>query len=199
MMTITYPIQDKLYVNVTNRCTNKCDFCIRHTPSGVGSFDLWLDREPDRDEICNAVINSDLDYYEELVFCGYGEPAYRIDDIIYTAKEVKEISDIPIRINTNGHANKIAGHDITPMLEGCIDILSISLNASNPEKYNKICKCSFGTDGFFEMLDFAGKAKKYVPRVILSVVDIIGQEEIDACRKICESIGCEYRVRQYSE
>lgn len=199
MMTIVYPIGESLYVNVTNRCTNKCDFCIRHTPSGVGEADLWLEREPDREEICTAVTGAGVEKYKELVFCGYGEPTYRTDEIVFTAKKVKEISDIPIRINTNGHGNRINGRDITPEFSGCIDILSISLNASTAEKYNKICRCEFGEDGFYEMLDFAEKAKRYVPRVILSVVDIIGEEEIDACRRICEKTGCEYRVRQYSE
>lgn len=199
MMTIVYPIGEGLYVNVTNRCTNKCDFCIRHTPSGVGGADLWLDREPDRDEICAAILSAGLEKYRELVFCGYGEPMYRADELVFAAKKVKEISDIPIRVNTNGHGNKINGRDITPELSGCIDILSISLNASTPEKYNKICRCEYGEDGFYEMLDFARKAKRYVPRVILSVVDTIGKEEIDACRRVCEKVGCEYRVRQYSE
>lgn len=198
-MTITYSIGDNLYVNVTNRCTNDCDFCIRHTASGACDADLWLDREPDRNEIYTAVMTAGPGNYNELVFCGYGEPTYRIDDIIYTARQVKEISDIPIRINTNGHANRIAGRDVTPELEGCIDTLSISLNASSASKYNEICRCTLGEDGFYEMLDFAGKAKKYVPNVILSVVDTIGQEEIDACRRICDRAGCEFRVRQYTE
>lgn len=198
-MTITYPIDNSLYINVTNRCTNSCGFCIRHTPSGVGDVDLWLEREPTRDEIYQAIEKNDLNRYKELVFCGYGEPGYRMEDIAYVAHKIKENHDIPIRINTNGHANKIAGKDVTPLLQGCVDIISISLNASDAEKYNEICKCAFGTDGFYEMLDFAKKAKKYVPRVILSVVDVIGEDEIEKCRKVCESVGCEYRVRVYSE
>jgi len=198
-MTIAYDIGDSLYVNVTNRCTNKCSFCIRHTPSGVGDVDLWLEREPTADEIYKAIIDKNINNYKELVFCGYGEPTYRINEIIYCAKKIKEISDIPIRINTNGHTNKICGKDVTPLFEGCIDIVSISLNASTAEKYNKICGCEFGRDGFFEMLDFAKKVKKYVPRTILTVVDIIGKEEIEACRNICREMGCEYRIRKYSE
>ena len=198
-MTITYPIGDSLYVNVTNRCTNNCDFCIRHTPSGVGDVDLWLEREPTRDEIYRSIENNDLTKYKEIVFCGYGEPGYRIDDIVYVSRKIKETHDITIRINTNGHADKIAGRETAPSMQGCIDVLSISLNASDAEKYNDICKCAFGTDGFYEMLEFAKKAKKYVPRVILSVVDVIGDDEIEKCRKVCESVGCEYRVRNYSE
>ncbi len=199
MMTIAYPIGESLYVNLTNKCTNNCDFCIRFTPSGVGEVNLWLDREPDREEVYEAVTQANFQKYSELVFCGYGEPTYRIEELLYTAKKIKKISDIPIRINTNGHANRIAGCDVTPLFSGCIDIISISLNASTAEKYNKICRCEFGEEGFYEMLDFASKAKRHVPRVILSVVDIIGPGEIEACRRICEKTGCEYRVRTYSE
>lgn len=198
-MTISYPIGDSLYINLTNKCTNKCTFCIRYTPSGVGDVDLWLEKEPDENEIYDDIIKADFQKYKEIVFCGYGEPTYKIDNIVNVAKRIKQISDIPVRINTNGHANRINGKDITPMLENCIDVVSISLNASDAKKYNDVCKCDYGEDGFFEMLDFAKKAKKYVPRVILSVVDVIGEEEIDACRKVCESVGCEYRVREYSE
>ncbi|MCH5185075.1 MAG: radical SAM protein [Oscillospiraceae bacterium] len=198
-MTTVYPIGGSLYVNVTNRCTNNCDFCIRNTPSGVGDVDLWLDREPSGEEIYNAIIGADPQKYGELVFCGYGEPFFRADEIIYTARKIKAEYDIPVRVNTNGHANRINGRDITQELTGIIDVLSISLNAENAEKYNKICKCAYGEEGFYEMLGFARKAKKYVPRVILSVVDIIGEEEIEKCRRVCEKAGCEFRVREYSE
>ena len=49
------------------------------------------------------------------------------------------------------------------------------------------------------MLQFAKKAKEYVPQVILSVVDTISKEDIEECRKIAEDIGVTYRVRVYSE
>ncbi len=198
-MNIAYPFEGHLYINLTNRCTNKCKFCIRFTPSGVDGIDLWLEREPTTDEVIEALKNADYLSYDEIVFCGYGEPMLRYDVILEVARFIRENSSAKIRINTNGHANRAAGKDITPELEGLVDVISISLNAKNAKEYNDICVCDYGEDGFWEMLDFAKKAKKYVPRVVLSVVDTISQEDIEACRKIADDVGVEYRVRIYSE
>lgn len=198
-MNIAYPFEGHLYINLTNRCTNKCKFCIRFTPSGVDGIDLWLEREPTVDEIKAALIKAEFKNYDEIVFCGYGEPMLRWEVIVEVAEFIRKNSDAKIRINTNGHANRAAGKDVTPYLEGLIDAISISLNAKNAKEYNDVCVCDYGEDGFYEMLDFAKKAKKYVPKVVLSVVDTISEEDIEACRKIAEETGVEYRVRVYSE
>lgn len=198
-MNIVYNYQNQLYVNVTNRCTNKCTFCIRFTPSGVDNIDLWLEHEPTVEEIINALEEKEYKNFNEVVFCGYGEPLMRFDAVMEVCRYIKENSDVKIRINTNGHANYCAKRDVTPEMKGLVDLISISLNASTPKGYQDVCKCEFGEDGFFEMLDFAKKAKEYVPAVILSVVDVIDKEEIEACRKITEEIGVTYRVREYSE
>lgn len=198
-MNIAYIYQNNLYVNLTNRCTNKCEFCIRFTPSGVDKIDLWLEHEPTAKEIKNALIEKNYQSYNEIIFCGYGEPLMRFDTVIETCKFIKETSDCKIRINTNGHANHCAGRDVTPEMKGLVDTISISLNASTAEKYQKICKCEFGEDGFYEMLDFVKKSALYVPNVVLSVVDVIDKSEIEACRKLAEKIGVKYRVREYSE
>ncbi len=198
-MNIVYKYQDELYINPTNRCTNKCEFCIRFTPSGVDHIDLWLKREPSADEIITELERQDYKSYKEIVFCGYGEPLMRFDTVMEVCRYIKKNSNASIRINTNGHANHCAGRDVTPEMKGLVDTISISLNASTAAEYQKICKCDFGEDGFWEMLDFAKKAKEYVPHVVLSVVDVIGKDEIEACRKIAQDIGVEYRVREYSE
>lgn len=198
-MNIAYPFEGHLYINLTNRCTNKCKFCIRFTPSGVDGIDLWLEREPTVEEIKAALIKAEFKTYNEIVFCGYGEPMLRYDAIVEVAKFIRENTAAKIRINTNGHANRAAGKDITPELEGIVDVISISLNAKNAKEYNEICVCDYGEEGFYEMLDFAKKAKRYVPKVVLSVVDTISKEDIEACRKIAEEVGVEYRVRVYSE
>lgn len=198
-MNIAYPFEGHLYMNLTNRCTNKCKFCIRFTPSGVDGIDLWLEREPTVEEIKAALIKAEFKNYDEIVFCGYGEPMLRWEAIVEVAEFIRKNSDAKIRINTNGHANRAAGKDVTPYLEGLIDAISISLNAKNAKEYNDICVCDYGEDGFYEMLDFAKKAKRYVPKVVLSVVDTISEEDIEACRKIAEETGVEYRVRVYSE
>ncbi len=198
-MNIAYPFEGHLYINLTNRCTNKCKFCIRFTPSGVDGIDLWLEYEPTAEEIIEALKKADYLSYDEIVFCGYGEPMYRQQAILEVAKFIKETSCAKIRINTNGHGNLIAGEDITPKLSGLVDVISISLNAKNAKEYNEICVSDYGEDGFWAMLDFAKRAKEYVPRVILSVVDTISKEDIEACRKIAEEVGVEYRIRAYSE
>ena len=198
-MNIVYNYQNKLYINLTNRCTNKCKFCIRFTPSGVDGIDLWLEHEPNFDEAIKALEDKSFRDFDEIIFCGYGEPTIRWEILLNVAKYIKEKSSAKIRLNTNGHANKIAGKDITPKLKGLIDCISISLNAENAKKYNDICVCDYGEEGFYEMLDFAKKAKAYVPEVILSVVDVIGHEAIEKCRKIAEETGVSYRVREYSE
>lgn len=198
-MNIVYKYQNSLYVNLTNRCTNKCKFCIRFTPSGVDQIDLWLEHEPNADEVIKALEEKNFRDYSEITFCGYGEPTMAFDVLIEAAKYIKDNSKCRIRINTNGHGNRIAGHDITPKMENLIDCVSISLNAENAKKYNDICVCDYGEDGFYEMLDFAKKASRYVPEVVLSVVDVIGKDAIEECRKIAEETGVKFRVREYSE
>ena len=198
-MNIVYKYQNNLYVNLTNRCTNKCKFCIRFTPSGVDNIDLWLEHEPDFEEVKDALIKNDYKSFDEIIFCGYGEPMMRYEVLIEACKFIKSTSGLKIRINTNGHANRIAQKDITPLLEGLVDCVSISLNAENAKKYNEICVCDYGEDGFYEMLDFAKKASRYVGEVVLSVVDVIKKDAIDKCRKIAKDVGVEFRVREYSE
>lgn len=193
---IAYPIGDSLYVNLTNRCTNACSFCVRtSTDFGMG-YDLWLDREPSVEEAVADIREKDVNKYKELVFCGYGEPTERFDDMMEIIRRVKEFSDVKIRINTNGHANIIAGRDVTPEMAGLVDTLSVSLNAPDAKRYREICSCIYGEDGFYAMLDFAEKAKAYVPNVILSIVDIMDGDDKDKCRKLAEKIGVRLRIRE---
>lgn len=198
-MTITYELGNSLYVNLTNRCTNACTFCIREKHDGVnGEDNLWLDREPEIDEIKADFEKRDLSKYDAVVFCGYGEPMIRADVVIEIAKWLKEKSpDTKIRINTNGQANLIYKEDITPRLEGLIDTVSISLNAENAEKYQKLCLSEFGEAAYDGLLEFARLSKKYVPEVVLSVVDVMSADEIEACRRVAENCGVSLRVRAF--
>ena len=197
-MTITYELNHALYVNVTNRCSNACSFCLRNEKSFVnGVDDLWLKREPSQDEILQDILKRDLKDYDELVFCGYGEPSYRFYDIIEVVKKIKKESDISIRINTNGHGNFIHKEDITPLFENLIDTVSISLNAVSSKEYNEVCYPSF-EGAYEEMLDFAKKSTCYT-QVILSIVDILPKEEIEMAKEIAEKIGAKLRIRNYIE
>lgn len=195
-MTITYELGKSLYVNITNRCSNACTFCIRKDEPTVNGVDeLWLEREPTEEEIRKDILKRDLNQYDELVFCGYGEPSYRLDEICRIAEAVKEVYPIQTRLNTNGHGNLIFKKDMTPRLEGVIDTVSISLNAKNKEEYDELCRPVF-KDAFNALIDFGRRAKEYT-KVVFTIVNILPEEDQEACRKICASIGAPLRVRCY--
>ena len=198
-MCIAYEVGDSLYLNITNRCSNSCDFCIRNNGDGAyGSDSLWLTREPTVSEITDAIDKHDLTKYAELVFCGYGEPTERLYDMLTVSKRVKEKHVIPIRLNTNGQANLIWEKDVTPEFCGVIDTVSISLNAADKDKYDTICHSKFGKDAFESILDFAKKVKNYVQNVAFSVVDAsLSADEIEKCCEISSSLGIPLRVREY--
>ena len=199
MMTITYPIHNGIYVNVTNRCPCACTFCLRQNGESVyGSDSLWLEREPTVKEVCDSIDTWDLNIYNEVVFCGYGEPTERLDDLLEVAKYIKSKSDIKIRINTNGLADLIWNEPTAPKLQGLIDTVSISLNATNKEEYLKIVRPKFGIESYEAMLKFTKECTGYVPSVVMTVVDIVvSKEEQEICRKICESVGATLRIRPY--
>ena len=199
MMTITYPVKNGIYVNMTNRCPCACTFCLRHNSDSVyGSEPLWLDREPTVKEVCDSIDTWDLSKYDEVVFCGYGEPTERLDDLLEVAKYIKSKSDIKIRINTNGLADLIWGEKTAPKLKGLIDTVSVSLNATNKEDYFKVVRPKFGIESYDAMLKFTKDCVDYVPNVVMTVVDVVtSPEQQELSRKICESIGATLRIRPF--
>ena len=200
MMTITYPVTTGLYVNITNRCPCACTFCVRNKKDYVFESDsLWLEKEPTVQEICDSLDMWDLSEYDEVVFCGFGEPAERLYDLLEVAKYIKSKSDIKIRINTNGLADLIWKQSTAPKLKGVIDAVSISLNATNKEDYLEVVRPKFGIESFDAMLKFTQDCTKYVPNVMMTVVDVVTtEEEQEKCRDICESVGAIFRVRPYT-
>ena len=203
-MTITYEYEGALYVNLTNRCNCNCEFCLRHGKaqgSIYTSDSLWLEREPTRQEALDSFLSRDVCAYREIVFCGYGEPAYRLDDILALVDALKARFGSklpPVRINTNGHANLILGRDVCPDLKGRIDTLSISLNAVNAAEYTALCHPIQGEKAYQAMLDFAREAKDYVPNVVLTIVDKDkSPQEIQRCREIAQELGVKLRVRAF--
>ncbi len=201
-MTITYICGNSLYINLTNRCSNSCAFCVRDKHDNVnGQDDLWLEREPAVEEIKEDIKRRNLSDFDMVVFCGFGEPFMRFDDCLAVAKWIKEVyGDIKIRVNTNGQGSLIAGRDITPEMKGYFDIVSISLNTDTAEKYQILCQSDFGQEAFYGLIEFAKNAKKYVSEVIFSVVDrTVTAEEIESCRKIAKDCGVTFRVRDYIE
>ena len=198
-MTIFYEVHDNIYVNLTNKCPCACVFCLRQTRDHMEESDsLWLERDPSFEEVIAAADKLDMSKYNEVVFCGFGEPTEAFDVLIKTAGYIKEKFGKKIRINTNGLGNLINGRDITPEMKGLIDTVSISLNTPDPDEYNRIVRPKFGADSFGAMLEFAKKAKEYVPNVILTTVSTtITKDEEEKCRKICENLGVTYRIRAW--
>ena len=198
-MTILYKVHNNLYVNLTNRCSSACTFCLRQTMDKVGESDvLWLEREPSVDEVKSEFDKFNLDDYDEVVFCGFGEPTERIDDLLQVAAFIKEKYGKKIRLNTNGQGNLINNRDIVPELEGLIDTISISLNTPDEDRYNEIVRSKFGNRAFKAMIDFAREATKYVPQVVLSTVDTtITKEEEQRCRQLCDELKVTYRIRPF--
>jgi len=188
------------YVNTTNRCPCACTFCLRQTKEMMENNSLWLKEEPSKEMIIEEFKKYDLNDFNEIVFCGFGEPMERWDDIKEVIDYIRNTKkDMKIRINTNGLANDIYGRDVTPEYKGRFDTVSISLNAPTKEEFLELTRSKFGISSFDDMLDFAKMCKAYVPNVVLTVVDIIGEEKIEACQKITDEIGVTLRVRPFEE
>jgi len=200
-MVILYEINDSLYINMTNKCPCACTFCLRQTRDEMNnSGSLWLEREPSVEEVKADFKNFDIDKYKEIVFCGFGEPTQRLDDVLEVCKFIRANYDKPIRVNTNGLSDLIHGKDTAPMFEGLVDVVSISLNTPNKERYLELTRSKFGIESHDAMLKFAGNVKNYVGQVILSTVSTtLSEEEEKECAKICEEIGVTYRIRPFED
>ena len=198
-MTILYKVHNGLYVNLTNKCPCRCSFCLREDKNSSSLYgDLWLEREPSVEEVKNEFLKCDLTEFDEIVFCGFGEPTMRLYDIFEICRFLRTITDLPIRINTNGMADLIHGKNTAPDFKGLIDIVSISLNTPNKERYFEITKNKFGIDSFDAVIDFARNVKPYVKKIVLSTVETtITKEEEEECRKIADEVGAVYRIREF--
>ena len=193
--TYVYKVDDNLYINLTNRCSNRCEFCVRYYDKPVYG-DLWIGHEPTAQEVIDILDKCyNLSDYREIVFCGFGEPTYRFDAIEKISEYIHS-KGARTRINTNGQANEILGEDITERIVKCIDTINVSLNATDAEKYDKICHSQYGLRAVDIMLDFAKKCVEHGGNVVLSIVDCVGEEEIAKAKKIAEKIGAKLRVRE---
>jgi len=192
--TYIYKLNDAIYINLTNQCTNDCTFCVRNTSDGVGGYHLYLQKEPSAQEVIGLLEKEEN--VREIVFCGLGEPTMRLDVLLKVAAYLKTRGS-HIRINTNGQGSAWAGEDIAPQLCGLIDIVSISLNASDAKHYDELCRSAYGEEAYAHLLDFAKSCVAQGIDTVLSVVDVIGEDEIGKCRAIAEGIGARLRVRPY--
>ena len=162
------------------------------------SGSLWLTREPSVDEVIAEFSKFQMESYDEVVFCGFGEPTERLDDLLLIAEYVKETYQKTIRINTNGLSDLIHQKNTAPMFQGKIDIVSISLNTPDKERYLELTRSRFGIESFDALLTFAKNVRPFVRQVILSTVDTtLSKEEEEKCQKICDDLGVTYRIREF--
>ena len=200
-MVITYPLKSGLYVNLTNRCPCACVFCLRQNSPGVfGTDSLWLEREPTVEEAVASVDSWNLDDFRELVFCGYGEPTERLDELLAVAAHAKKRKPgLLVRVNTNGLSDLIHGKPTAGRFKGLVDTVSISLNTPDAEEYLKMCRPKFGIGSWQAMLDFAKSCKEYVPDVAMTIVGspVTTPETQAKCKEITDSLGVRLRIRPY--
>lgn len=198
-MTVFYKFDGKLYANITNKCPCACEFCIRKNSDSVGGNEsLWLEHEPSLEEIISAFDSFDKTGLSELVFCGYGEPMMRADILLKTAEYVKANTNMIIRINTNGLIALMDPDFDISSLKYLIDKVSISLNASDPDKYLQITKPKYGLPSYNSMLNFALRIQEFVPDVSFTIVDCgLGEEEIALCEERAKDCGIPLRIRHY--
>ena len=200
-MEILYRVHTGLYVNLTNQCSSACTFCLRQSMDHVGeSHCLWLEREPTAQEVKTEFEKWDLSQFTEIVFCGFGEPTCALPVLLEVAAWLKSRTTLPIRVNTNGQGSLIAGRDITGELAKCVDTISVSLNDPDPVKYQALVRSKFGERAFPGMLEFAKGCVAQGIHVVMTTVDttITHQEEAQ-CRKICQDIGADYRIRPWED
>jgi len=189
---IAYPIRDSLYLNVTNRCTNDCDFCVRNLTPFVKGHNLKLDSEPSEEELLKAI--GDPAKYKEIVFCGYGEPTLRFDLIKAVAKKIRE-SGVKVRLVTNGHGSLINSRAIAKELAGVIDRVSVSLNADTNDRYAKLCSPKFGPSAYQAVMDFIKDCVKNGIDAEVTCLDL-PHVDVKKCEEIAESLGARFRLRK---
>lgn len=190
---IAYRIRDALYLNITNRCSNRCVFCRKFTDYVVKGHSLKLQAEPSLEDLKKAI--KDYDTYREVVFCGYGEPLLRLDLVKELARWLKS-RGVRVRVNTDGLASLVNQRDIPSELQGLVDALSVSLNAPDADTYQSICPSPYGEAAYPAVKDFIRRARSSVPEVIATAVTYPGVD-IAACERIARELGVPFRAREY--
>jgi len=189
---IAYPIRDSLYLNITNACTNNCDFCVRRYTDFVKGHNLKLDGEPSAEAVIAAM--GEIARYKEVVFCGYGEPTLRLDVIKAVAKKIKA-AGVVTRLVTNGHGDLINKRPVALELKGLIDRVSVSLNVDSKDRYARICKPAFGPQAYDAMLKFALTCVVSGIETEMTCLDL-PDTDVEKCRAIADGCGAKFRLRK---
>jgi cyclic pyranopterin phosphate synthase len=195
---IVYWLDNSLYLNVTNRCSNDCYFCFRRFKKGIKEFNLKLEEEPTPEEVIEElrqVINRKN--WSEVVFCGFGEPLERLNLVLEVTRWIKKQAWKTVRVDTNGQGYLLnRGRDIVGELKDAgVDKVSVSLNAPNKEIYNQICKPVF-EDAYENVLEFIKKAKEAGLETEATAVTI-PEIQITKVKELAETLGVKFSVREY--
>jgi len=195
---IAYQIRNSLYLNITNRCTLACHFCPKQHSQDyeVKGYYLKLDKEPNVEELFQAI--GEPQGYDEVVFCGYGEPTLRLEVVKIIAERMKEKGAKSVRLNTDGLANLVYGRNIAKELKGLIDSVSISINASDAKSYAKLCPSKFGEKAFLAIKDFVKECKKNIPDITITAVRFPGSDS-EKIITLGKELGVKVRVREYMQ
>jgi TatD DNase family protein len=194
MDTVSYVFGDNLYLNITNRCMMACPYCIKHKwANKFNGNNLKLKKEPSCKEVIESI--GDPKKYNEVIFCGYGDSLVRLEGVKEIAKWIKEHGG-KVRINTAGLANKFHGKNILPELKNIADVISISLNGSNPQEHNELNNPMYKEESFDEILKFAREAKNYIPEVIITAVKF-PDFDVSKVEALAKEIGVHFRARPY--
>lgn len=198
--TLAYLLDGKIYINLTNRCTNSCIFCLRNDKDDVCGKNMWLDTENFSAQ--NVISQLDeLPISSEITFCGYGEPMLKLDILKEVAKYIKEkYPNVKIRINTNGHANFVHKRNVCEELKDLIDVISVSLNGADEKEYNKLSQPSF-KGAYEEVKKFIKASSDAGIKTVATVVEGYKGRHIDIekCKKIANELGANLRVREWIE
>jgi TatD family-associated radical SAM protein len=194
---MVYWLGDNVYLNITNKCSNKCIFCFRNFKRGVGDFTLKLDEEPSFGQVTRELAEAmRKKAWKEVVFCGFGEPTERLDLLLEVAKWIRQrYGNVAVRMNTNGHGIALnSGRDVVTELKAAgVDKVSVSLNAHDEETYDEICKPAFA-GAYTAVLEFIEKAK----RVLDVEVTAVTTPEVDLHKveALAKRMGVKFRLRQ---
>jgi TatD DNase family protein len=200
---IAYGIRSVLYLNITNRCTNRCSFCPRvwdetRGPGAEGAYiakghNLRLEREPSVQEIEHAM--GDISPYREIVFCGFGEPTMRLDVLLEVAKNIRARGQ-RVRLDTNGQGSLYHGRSIVPELAEVLDAVWVSLNAADPDTYEKLCQPDGGRDAFDKVIEFVKEARERIYEVVVTAVEVPGLD-VGAVQRLARELGAQFHGRKY--
>ena len=197
MDTICYEAYKNLYINLTNRCSADCTFCIRNFADGVHGYNLKLSKEPSDQEVIEALEKTDLSKYKEIVFTGLGEPTLRFNVVLAVTRWLKS-RNLRVRLDTNGQAALInPGKDVIQELKNAgMDAISVSLNAESEEKYNRLCR-PIHKNAYRSVIDFIKEARRAGIKTRVTVVNV-SEIDLEKCKRLAEELDVEFHVRALS-